>query len=68
MIRIEKKCSVCGSDHFIMVREEDFNKWHSGYSIQEAMPYLSAGAREILLSGICSECFDSLFTEEDWMR
>jgi hypothetical protein len=32
--------------------------------IQNALPNISDNDRELLLSGICGECFDKIFEEE----
>jgi len=43
---------------------EDFDAWQSGTLIQDAMPYLSPGDREFLMTGITPEEWDDLFGEE----
>lgn len=56
------RCRLCGCIYSLMYNREDMTDWLSGSGfIQDLMPYLSAGERELLISGTCSTCFDSLF-------
>ena len=64
-IAIEKDCISCKTNHRIRVKKSDWGKWQRGGGlIQDCMPYLSAGDRELLISGICDKCFNSLFNNE----
>ncbi len=60
-------CNVCKNQTEMMVRFEDYAAWErgrgnpSGPLIQDAMPYLTADEREVLISGTCGECFDKMF-------
>ena len=47
-----------------MVSNHDLKRWEDGELIQDAMPYLSAGERELLISGVCGKCFDKMFEED----
>jgi hypothetical protein len=52
-----------------LVNSDDLQQWKDGELIQDAMPYLSADEREILISNICGLCFEQMFGEgedEDW--
>lgn len=59
------KCVYCRETFLLIVWEEDYNKWKDGELIQYAFPYLKSGDRELLISGHCGSCFDSLFGEEN---
>lgn len=60
------RCVVCGRYFTIFYNREDMISWLSGSQpIQDAMPYLTAGERELFISGTCSECFDFLFPPLD---
>lgn len=61
-IKIFVNCHMCDKKHTVEVFEEDFHRWEAGELIQDAMPYLEAGERELLISGTCESCFDHLFT------
>jgi hypothetical protein len=45
--------------------DEAVERWQSGDYIQDALPMLSADERELLISGICGHCFDTMFCEEE---
>lgn len=64
-VYVGRKCPFCGEYHEVLVSEADFAAWQGGELVQDAFPYLSAGEREILLSGICSTCWAESFGEED---
>jgi hypothetical protein len=56
------RCRECSAKHVIFVKMHDYIEWKNGAGfIQDLMPYLSEGDRELLISGTCSQCFDSMF-------
>jgi len=57
-------CNKCKDQVEMAVNVDDYTSWENGALIQDAMPYLSAGEREVLISGVCGPCFDNLFGEE----
>lgn len=61
---ITKPCPYCERIQKVAVPESGFKAWKSGTRIQDALPGLTADDREILLSGICPECWDANFSEE----
>lgn len=65
-IIIERTCPFCGRVQELEVGYWDFWMWsEQGMLAQDAFPYLSADVREILISGICPQCWDNMFTEGD---
>ena len=62
---IKTRCRVCGVTHTLMVNLHDMGRWQNGSLIQDAMPYLSADERELLISGTCGTCFDKMFGSEE---
>jgi hypothetical protein len=42
----------------------DIMRWHNGALIQDALPYLTPGEREFLLSGITDEEWEELFKQK----
>lgn len=65
-IYVRKNCPLCGKAHEVMVYAEDFDAWQNGDLLaQEAFPYLTVTEREILISGICPDCWDKMFSEEE---
>ena len=57
-------CIRCREPQHIAARTADLDSWIGGELIQVAMPYLSAGEREVLVSGMCGPCFDNMWGEE----
>lgn len=57
-------CSVCSNQYEVTVAPEDLAKYRAGAHAQHVFPYLSAGERELIISGVCGECFDRLFDED----
>lgn len=58
-------CPFCGKAHEVEVNEMDYLDWQDGMHAQDAFPYLSAEDREMLISGICPDCWDGMFGGED---
>ena len=54
-------CPFCGETHDVFVRESDYHAWQDGEFAQNAFPYLSANEREMLITGICPDCWDGMF-------
>lgn len=64
-MKLARTCTECKKGFSIEVELNDFAKWQSGKHIQHTFPYLSPGERELLISGICGECFDKLFDNNE---
>ena len=62
-IMIEIACPFCGAVHMIEVNLVDYWDWKDGKLAQDAFPYLTPDEREMLISGICPECWDSMFAQ-----
>jgi len=62
-MRLAVSCVACGGLVTIAVNAYDLQKWIAGEYVQDAMPYLNADEREILISGHCGPCFDVMFSE-----
>jgi hypothetical protein len=63
-MRIQEICTKCLTEVLISVEYDDYEAWRNGELIQNAMPYLTADQREILISNICGDCFDLMFPED----
>jgi len=66
--RIVKRCEHCGTNYDIFLCYEDFFAWQNNEGfIQELMPYLTPGERELIISGTCDRCWELMFDsfEED---
>ena len=66
MKQIRTQCPECGKVHIFEVSDEQYQKYinNEGY-IQTIFPSLSAGEREMLITGICPKCWDEIFKEEE---
>lgn len=62
MILINRTCPYCQKAQTLRVSASGYNQWKSGKLIQRALPELSNDEREILLTGICPECWDKMLT------
>ena len=54
-------CNKCKDQVEMAVNVDDYASWENGELIQNAMPYLTADEREVLISGICGPCFGGLY-------
>lgn len=61
LVTISKRCIVCDKLVEFECHPADLMDWQCGELIQDALPYLSANHREILISQTCGECFDEMF-------
>ena len=57
-------CRECGCQQQMAVNIDDMNRWnYQDVYIQDAMPYLTVGEREFLISETCEPCFDKMFAD-----
>lgn len=64
---LKVSCRICEKTHTLKVRVEDYLTFDSPNRphIQDIFPYLSPAERELLLSGICPECWKNIFGGEE---
>ena len=60
-VRITTVCPFCGKVTVLDVPADGFMAWQNGSLVQNAFPDLSAEQREVLISGMCIDCQDSIF-------
>lgn len=68
----ENACVACDTVHrfevdsqYASAFQNGFRLWqYHGVLIQNALPFLTAGQREILMTGVSDECWDALFPDE----
>ena len=66
MIVITTTCPFCGKLTEIEVDEKTFARYQAGeVLIQDAFPELNASERELLITGMCFDCQDRVFNDED---
>jgi hypothetical protein len=59
----EFKCNECGYYVIISGNSQQWLEYDEGeILIQNIFPEISAEDREIMLSGICGDCFDKIFS------
>lgn len=56
---INVTCPFCEAVSHVEVELTDYNRWKDGTLVQDAFPYLSADERTLLLTGICTSCWDN---------
>ena len=57
-------CRKCKDQVEMKVYAEDVAAWENGELIQDAMPYLTDGEREDLISGTCDSCWEKMFPSD----
>lgn len=62
-MKLQETCAKCDTEVLICVEFDDYEAWRNGECIQNVMPYLTADQREILISGLCGDCYDIMFPE-----
>lgn len=60
-VTVDVRCIFCQEETSVEFKWVDYLDWQSGELIQNAMPYLSAAERELLISSTCGDCFDDMF-------
>tara|TARA_Y100001951_G_C11218985_1_gene227582 strand:+ start:104 stop:340 length:237 start_codon:yes stop_codon:yes gene_type:complete len=64
-VGVNVRCWKCEQVTTIKAALADIQQWQDGTLVQDAMPYLDADERELLISRTCSPCFDKMFGEGD---
>ena len=59
------RCIVCDDTFDIMVDPNDLNRWAEGELIQDALEYITEDESELLLSGTCGSCWETLFPDTE---
>ena len=58
-------CRFCGKEITVQAEEEKFSRLDAGAHVQDVFPDLGVNYRELMISGICGECFDQIFENDD---
>ena len=58
-------CKFCGKEVTVQAEEEKFSRLDAGAHVQDVFPDLGVNYRELMISGICGECFDQMFESDD---
>lgn len=68
---LKRKSLLTGKENYMFIRiseeeyESAYEEWVAGKLIQEAFPNLNAGEREFIKTGITSEEWDAIYTDEE---
>lgn len=58
---VEVQCTLCRDVYSVWIFPTDLEAFKAGVGkIQELMPYLTPGARELIMNQICDECFNKI--------
>lgn len=66
MKNIYTKCPICGKKTIFTVTDEQYDKYiNKKENIQRIFPKLSCEDREKLITGICGDCWNKIFKDEE---
>lgn len=65
MVTITRTCPLCEKDTSLTVPAAQYEAWQSGTLVQQAFPDMNKDDREILMTGICSPCFEEMWNNAD---
>lgn len=63
--RIRRFCPFCGGVTEEIVPTHGYGAYLAGVPIQKAMPTVSATIREFVMTGMCRDCQDKVFGEDE---
>ena len=59
------RCHLCDREYSILADRNDILAWLTGEKyIQDALAYLSAAERELLISNTCGDCWNKLYPND----
>lgn len=61
----EAKCPFCRTKTEIKISAKGYVSWINGDVVQDAFPDMPAEDRELLISGMCYNCQDKTFIDDD---
>jgi len=59
------KCKICKKEFDLEVTASQLFQLKQGALVQNVFPYLNADERELIISGICGQCYDKLFENDE---
>ena len=60
-VQFSERCRRCGKTVVYNVTEVAYDAYMNGAHVQDAFPEVSPGDREVLISGLCEDCWDKIF-------
>lgn len=68
-VKLATRCMRCGTSYELSIPAAEWEDYNNGGKlIQDALPSLSAGERELLLSHTCNACWNRMFRDEQASR
>ena len=64
-INVKTICPLCETEHLITVDKEQYERYQKGELIQNCFPEMKPEIREMLITGICPECWDKYIDIEE---
>ena len=65
IVPVVGRCPFCGNTVEICVDEKEYEAWENGELVQNAFPSLTPAQRELFISGMCFDCQDVMFGEDE---
>lgn len=64
--RVVGTCPMCGKEWHLDVDTHSYIMWKNRMClIQDAFPDMNPSERELLISGICNDCWQTVFKPDD---
>jgi hypothetical protein len=58
-------CPICKKGISVEVEDKGLEKYKKGAYVQDAFPNMSVNDRELIISGMCSQCWDEMIGDDD---
>ena len=69
MKQVRTKCPYCNKVTILEMTDEQYDEYCLGHKyIQDIFPDWSPGKREMLITGICPDCWNKIFNEENYEK
>lgn len=67
-IKVYTTCRFCGKEYELEITQAQLDEFQSPNRrhIQDIFPDLSPGMRELLISGMCPDCWDDIFGSSEF--
>ena len=64
MVNVICTCPICGAENVVVCENEQYEAWKKGALVQNAFPKMDPDSRELLITGICRQCYDKMIDAE----
>ena len=67
MKQVKTTCPNCGKETILTMTDDEYNDYKENKKyIQDIFPHWTPGEREMLITGICPDCWNKIFNEENY--